>query len=478
MALPQTTVRSPTRPANPVSGGHYIPIAGGQWRLIHAVGPGKWAPGPRTTPLPGRTPSRPAGGGAANPYANPIYDPSQQLSGKSLYRAVQALTNATYDPLIKGYQTQLQQSQAHSQAVRDQTAQAYQNLAQYAQDAATNTQNAYGTLASGMQGVGQQTQSALDQFLQRAENPAGQAVGTSPPGAVDQLAQNIAAAKANAAQTAQADQAYAQTVGALETARAGQTPGILASAATQKLGDLANAGLLAEQPIQTNLTNARQKKAEAFSTNLMAARAAERNYAIAQGGLDVRQQAAKTSAATAAFNTDPNAPGSPAQQRVAQQMESDRTYQLNLKRYGLAVAKDQYQRDHGLGPYKVTSSSGGGGGGGGGGAPKPLSIASQNVIKNRLYGLQKIIKEDINTYHHGRFNATTLGYAWHDIASGRVNGSEFGVQMLNAAYNSLLNGLTPGDVRALRNMGVVNLGGLRIQGQTHLPPGSNTPGAS
>jgi hypothetical protein len=37
------------RPAPPKSGGHYVNV-GGVWQLIHAIGPGKWAPGPPPKP--------------------------------------------------------------------------------------------------------------------------------------------------------------------------------------------------------------------------------------------------------------------------------------------------------------------------------------------------------------------------------------------------------------------------------------------
>ena len=33
------------KPADPKAGGHYVNV-GGKWQLIHAVGPGQWAPGP------------------------------------------------------------------------------------------------------------------------------------------------------------------------------------------------------------------------------------------------------------------------------------------------------------------------------------------------------------------------------------------------------------------------------------------------
>jgi len=441
-------------------------------------------------------------------WANPIFDPSQQLSGAPLAKFVHAITNATYDPLIKGYRTQLQQAQAHAQAVHDQTQQAYQNLAQYAEDAAKNTEAAYGTLASGMQGVGQQTQSALDAFLQRAENPAGQAVGTSPPGAVDQLAQNIAAAKANAAQTAQADQAYAQTVGALETARAGQTPGILASAATQKLGDLANAGLLAEQPIQTNLTNAQQKKAEAFSANLMSARQAERNYAIAAGTLGYKQQAAATAAGTAAFNQNPNAPGSPAYGRVqgaknAAETRQQAAWNNNPNNVGSAAWSRVQEANNAQTRLAISKGKAAGSAG------KPAPIATQNAILKSITQTQGRFRQLANQlqawgYSPGdaqqkAYQALLQGRLYMPTTKNKLNAQGKSIidsktgrpqtvttwgwtpitavgdrRLLGAAYNTIVGkGLDADDINYLHSLGLTIGGKLPIAPPAATPPPLN-----
>jgi hypothetical protein len=150
-------------PPNPATGGHYVSV-GGKPVLIHAVGPGKWAPGPppkAKAPAPTKT-KAPAP--VANPFSNPIYDPSQQLSGKPLYNAVQAETNLQYNPTINQLTQQIGQNTRQGAAAQQQTAGYFNQLGQYGQDAA-NRVNAIGQgLNTTLQGIGQGTQSSLDQF--------------------------------------------------------------------------------------------------------------------------------------------------------------------------------------------------------------------------------------------------------------------------------------------------------------------------
>src|SRR6516225_9348195 len=102
------TIRSATQPAKPATGGHYVNLGGNVWRQIHAVRPGKWAPGPPAKPVapaPAKTTTTKTT--TTNQWSNPLYQPAATLSGKSLSDAATALTNATYDPVISQYQQQI-----------------------------------------------------------------------------------------------------------------------------------------------------------------------------------------------------------------------------------------------------------------------------------------------------------------------------------------------------------------------------------
>lgn len=142
------------------------------------------------------------------------------------------------------------------------------------------------------------------------------------------------------------------------------------------------------------------------------------------------------------------------------QANSDRTYQLNKGRYGLSVAKDQYEREHGLGPYRPVKGTP---------AHKPLTQSSQNTIYNRIDKTTGLVEQLINTYglspqaaYHLLQNGGYVNGPTHTTSTGKTSTSPVhfnpvgDVQILNAAYNlrSGGSGLSPGDIRALKAMGL------------------------
>lgn len=145
------------------------------------------------------------------------------------------------------------------------------------------------------------------------------------------------------------------------------------------------------------------------------------------------------------------------------QMNSDRTFQLNSKRLGLATARDLYQRQHGLGPYK--------------GKTKPqLSLSSQRSLFSAIDGTR------------GEFQKVTQGYnldgshvtpeqAYHIVANGGTYYTyqpspttkdpkrtaaratkatqEKTPELLNAAYNLYHQGfINSADLAALNRLGL------------------------
>lgn len=160
------------------------------------------------------------------------------------------------------------------------------------------------------------------------------------------------------------------------------------------------------------------------------------------GQLGIAQQNANTSA-TRANNA---------------QLNADRNYKLNQARYNSQVAKDMYERDHGLGPYRVSK----------GGKKPSLSITSQNAIYNRISKVRGQVESLISAGY-------TPTQAWHLLHSGGyvkgpagASGKRGNVHyaavgddgLLNAAYNTRhgAGGLTPGDLNYLKNMGLDNPG--------------------
>ncbi len=146
------------------------------------------------------------------------------------------------------------------------------------------------------------------------------------------------------------------------------------------------------------------------------------------------------------------------------QANKDRQYNLDKAKYGSSVAKDNYQRAHGLGSYRVPSSGRGSG-------PKPLTQTSQNSLYGHVSTTQGELRQLIDTgmtpqqAYHALLNGRTVS-----VPTGRTTSGGKPIYhtqsyhaadptLLNAAYNIQTgNGLTPGDVKALKQLGLSNPG--------------------
>jgi len=292
------TIRSATQPAKPATGGHYVNLGGNVWRQIHAVGPGKWAPGPPAKPVapaPAKA-AAPAAKSAApaastNQWSNPLYQPTATLSGKSLSDAATALTNATYDPVISQYQQQIANRTQQGAAAQQQAAGYFNQLGQYAQSAVDKANSIGADLNTTLQSIGQGTQSALTQFAQQAAPQALQSLEAQGlgGGATQQLASQLAGLQSTAAQEQQARQSYGATVSSAASQRAAGMLGAYALGGQAALGKIGEATQQALTPMETNLTSEQAKKAAAFGTNLQALRQQQFNNLVAQSGLNIKQ---------------------------------------------------------------------------------------------------------------------------------------------------------------------------------------------
>ncbi|MGZ6272182.1 MAG: hypothetical protein ACXWPJ_08985, partial [Candidatus Limnocylindrales bacterium] len=185
-------------------------------------------------------------------------------------------------------------------------------------------------------------------------------------------------------------------------------------------------------------------------------------------------QNASTSAAKAIFDRNPNAIGSAAWDKVQAQANHDKTYQLDVKRFGLETAKDLYQRAHRTGPYAQSGSA----------ADKPLTSSEQNTVYDHVTKVRNDLQAFVALFE--KWGAPSSGpksaatQAWHALhdgkyygqvqvpiknASGQTTGyktkwqwiitkpsqSESDTGILNAAFNTRAGGpgLTAGDVAYL-----------------------------
>ena len=286
------TIRSATQPAKPATGGHYVNLGGNVWRQIHAVGPGKWAPGPPAKPVapaPARTATTKTT--TTNQWSNPLYQPAATLSGKPLSDAATALTNATYDPVISQYQQQIANRTQQGAAAQQQAAGYFNQLGQYAQSAVDKANSIGADLNTTLQSIGQGTQSALTQFAQQAAPQALQSLVAQGlgGGATQQLASQLAGLQSTAAQEQQARQSYGATVSSAASQRAAGMLGAYALGGQAALGKIGEATQQALTPMETNLTSEQAKKAAAFGTNLQALRQQQFNNLVAQSGLNIKQ---------------------------------------------------------------------------------------------------------------------------------------------------------------------------------------------
>ena len=286
------TIRSATQPAKPATGGHYVNLGGNVWRQIHAVGPGKWAPGPPAKPVapaPARTATTKTT--TTNQWSNPLYQPAATLSGKPLSDAATALTNATYDPVISQYQQQIANRTQQGAAAQQQAAGYFNQLGQYAQSAVDKANSIGADLNTTLQSIGQGTQSALTQFAQQAAPQALQSLEAQGlgGGATQQLASQLAGLQSTAAQEQQARQSYGATVSSAASQRAAGMLGAYALGGQAALGKIGEATQQALTPMETNLTSEQAKKAAAFGTNLQALRQQQFNNLVAQSGLNIKQ---------------------------------------------------------------------------------------------------------------------------------------------------------------------------------------------
>lgn len=170
------------------------------------------------------------------------------------------------------------------------------------------------------------------------------------------------------------------------------------------------------------------------------------------------------------------------------QANKDRQYNLDKAKYGQTVAKDQYQRTHGLGSYKPPSAGRGGSGGSAGsgaGGSRPLTTTSQNAIYSKISSVQGELRQLMSG---GLTSQQAYQYLLNGktatVGTGRSTSKGVAItrskayapvdpQILNAAYNSTTGGgLTPGDVAALKRMGLSDPGS-RLGSGTHLTAGTH-----
>lgn len=471
----QTKVDKPPAPpraqANAGPRGHYVAV-GDKWVLIHATGKNQWARGGVAGH---RAPPRPTG---ATPLPN---NPLAPLTQGQIQRTATKTVNGAYAGDLGDLNNQTKQAQnlyntqqtddhAFSQWLVQQTANLTNSVSgtnQKLSDMVTGLRSAQATQLAGaapaaaqaseggsQQGVGTPGQSeaslgALTAPYEGAANNklAGEVASAAQGGITNQLAAgqtgDIAQARVSATQNTE----LGNLTKSLSDIAASRTK-LLASKTGDITKEIARLQGVELSKRQFLINEAAAEKAANISQSNTLDEIQARDAGVLQGAqrVGIEQQNANT-AMTRAQQT---------------QMNSDRTFKLNSQKFGAEQAKTMYQEEHGLGAFKPTKGTVAAN-------RKPLSAPQIRTLKSSINQIRSALSYDVKTYHGSdKDPAKALEQAYHDLTN-PVNvksdkylaplvGKGIDVGLLNAAYNSLGNGLTAGDIQYLQQSGTWDVG--------------------
>ena len=315
---------------------------GGGWWAPKSGGGGGGGGGNKGGQNKGATASKGGGkakGGGGGGSAAPTYSPAIQA-------AAHALANAQTTGPITQDQTQIAANDAQNKAALAQTGGYFNQLGQQAQQGVTQTQGIGSALNAQLAQIGQQTQAQLaalgpqaqQQLLQYAPQ-SDQSNSLAAP-AMASLASEIARQQGLAAQNQGAFQNYGATQGANYSSAAASNLGTFGLKGQETLGNIAQAGQVKDQPLNTGIAGLRATQGADYATALRTLSQQDVANALAGGALNVKaatatataknnaartkiagQQAntarsrANTANLLAKYNSNPNAVGSPAWSR-------------------------------------------------------------------------------------------------------------------------------------------------------------------
>ena len=391
---------------------------------------------------------------AVNPN-NPLANPNIPLSGNALIQAAQALANAQTAGPLSELQQAIARNNSQGNAVLGRLNQYFQGLGQFGQQGVTDEQNIANGLNSQLSGIANDTQGQLRGIGQNATDsllkyaPQSDSSHSLANPALQSLQTEIARQQGLAAQNEGAQRAFGATQGA--------NYGSLAASNLQSFGLRGQEDLAAEArntnlqnvPLQSKVAALKAQEGALFATDLGKLRQQEITNQFTGQGLGIRQATlnqtiANDQAKNALTLRGQNITISRNQQLA---MQSDRTYQLDAKKFGAAQAKDAYLRSHGLGPYKPSSAS----------LPKftptgtpTLSPVEQQQRFAQIDALRQLIRDG---QQHGQNEQQIRGFLADGQNPAKVR---YDPALIDAAY--ALDGwgfLTPFQVTNLNKLGLI-----------------------
>jgi hypothetical protein len=285
------------------------------------------------------------------------------LSGQSLMQAAQGLANAQTQGPLAELQKQIAANNAQTQGTAKLTGGFYNQLEPFVQQGAANSGNIASGLNSQLQGIGNDTQTQLASQGQNALSSlmkyAPQGEGGIANAATSDLAAQIARQQGLAAQQAGTYRSLGANQGANYQQMTNSQLGTYGLQGQEALKNIAQSGTVKNEPLVSKIAALQAQKGALTATDLGKLRQQEVANQISRAGLGIKQQSLQ---ATVSNNNARNALTTRAQnialngQQLAQ-MRSDRTYQLDVQKFGAGQAKDAYLRSHGLGAYRVPTGA-------------------------------------------------------------------------------------------------------------------------
>jgi hypothetical protein len=322
------------------------------------------------------------GGGAATSLArrramedkNPLYNPASPLSGHSLIEGARTLSGLDVNPQLQAIDRASSSAQTQGQAVIDRAGGYYHDLAGKAADAVAREQALAGELGTNLKGIGDQaqatTQQAGDEQAQRQAADAAVRGGGLGGGADEQLAAERAAESSRAATDAGAFKSAGALQGSNYSSLANMGSIGTAQRGTEQLGQLSTGLANSLAKLRSQRQDVASSRGAETVKQLLGLRQGEFNNLATGAGLqlkasDIAQQAAQ--ARSVARLGEAKLTEQAKRDHLA---HLDRRYQAALAhgdRAGALALKREisdYQKAHGLGPFKPGSSGSGGKGGG------------------------------------------------------------------------------------------------------------------
>jgi len=405
---------------------------------------------------------------AARPRARqlqPIYNPTQPLAGGPLKQAANALTNLEIRPQVSALARQIAATNRQGQAVQDKTAGYFAQLGGQAQQALTAQQGVSQRLNAALQGIGSQTQQQIGDAGSAAQAQLAplQQQGLDG-GSFAQLAKEIAAQRALAATNAQTSQTYGAQQGANFEGLTANQIGTGALRGQERLGEIGNATLAATAEARGRKADLLASRGSLFTKNLGALRDSERNYKLAVDTLGANVQNNLLDAASQRASLKQQA-----HQFNIQQALRDQQFQLDYSKYGLDIARDNYQRAHGLGPYKPAA-----------GLRRTLNPNQQNAafgdIDSATTAIRQLRDQGLGTSAIRQALANGYYPLYGKDANGRRTMRTLSVPrvgdkaLVNAAMDlAILGYLSPANVKSLHRYGL-KVGGRYRYLKGHRPP--------